>query len=77
MRPPRADRTRWTGRRRLVVAVVVLGMMGVAVAFVMAAWIGVIALGVLMPGWTPRRACEGFLAFIHEAVGHVKALDQS
>jgi hypothetical protein len=52
-------------------------MMGVAVAFVMAAWIGVIALGVLMPGWTPRRACEGFLAFIHEAVGHVKALDQS
>jgi hypothetical protein len=60
---------------RLIAAIVVLGMMMAATAIMMATWLAVIAFGVLAPGWTPRRACTGWLAFIHEAVAHVRALD--
>jgi hypothetical protein len=60
---------------RLAAGVIVIGMMAAGVAIAMAAWLLVIAFGLLMPGWSPRRACTGFLAFIHESVALIRSLD--
>jgi hypothetical protein len=59
---------------KLVQLSVVVAMMAAAIAICMVAWIAVILFGLLMPGWTPRRACDGFLEFINQSKAHVNAL---
>jgi hypothetical protein len=61
---------------RLLVAAVVLACMAAAVALMMAAWLAVIAVGLLNPRLTPRRACDWTRELIRASVAHVRALDR-
>ena len=59
---------------RLIALLVIIGFMAAATAIMMAGWLAVILFGLLAPGWTVRRACDGFAQFIQEAVAQVDAL---
>lgn len=60
---------------RLIASLMVLACAMAFVAVCMAAWLLVIAVGLLHPKLSPRRACDWTRDFIRESVAHVRALD--
>jgi hypothetical protein len=63
------------GLYRVIAFIVVCGLMAAAVVIMAAAWLGVILIGLIHPRLSPRRACDGLIAFLHESVQLVRSLD--
>jgi len=60
---------------RLVAGLVCVAIAATFVALAMAAWIVVIAVGLLHPRLTPRRSCDWLREFMRQSWLVVRALD--